>query len=414
MASLAMVVSVSGLISSLSIFLGRGRIERVAVVLGRERLDRARHRGVDLDGKALQRCIFELLVGHDQADRGVSRAARIGRSGRRRVPIRFQALRKIPQQLRGHGQIAPRLRPVAGDQPAGAIGHRAVSIHHREGGDLDGADLAERGALPGMRVASEETALHRHPSGALGAQRKHPGPHRAQRGLRQALVRIDFVEPPRAEIVDDGARHNGYVEKIAGPHAVVLEPGRDRGDGFLAVSRAAREHDGVGERTAVAEPQQIGVDRSRPAAADIDRHRRALRKPDHRDAGRSLFVTADADFDRRPVERQNRTIDCRVGNEAVLIGRDGNATAQRGKLAMIATDTGINDFFMGSDPHSSRASSRSHWHYSQCCSACEPADRSRARKFNFLRCACCRGLSVLRKSKRFETSCVCSPHSGFG
>ena len=273
---------------------------------------------------------IELLVRHDQADRGVLGAARI-RRGLRRLPVGRQALRQIPQQLRCQSEVAPGLCLVAGDQPAVAIGDGAGGIHDREGGNLGGADLAECAALAGMGVAAEIAALHRHPSGALRAQREHPGAQGVKCGLRQPLVRIDLVEAAAAEIVDDRARHDGDLGEVAGADAVVLEPGRNRRDGFLAIGRAARKHDGVGERTAVAEPQQVGIHGARPAAPNVDGHRRALRETDYRDAGRSLFVGADADLDGRPIECQNRAVDRGIGNKTGLVGRGRCAAENSGK-----------------------------------------------------------------------------------
>ncbi len=171
-----------------------------------------------------------------------------------------------------------------------------------------------------MRKAAEIPALHGHAPGALGAEREHSGPRRVERGLGQTLVRIDLVEPTVAEIVDDRARHEGDIAKIPRADAVVLEPGRDRRDSFLAVGRAPREYDGVGEGPAVAEPQRIGVHGAGRAAAHIDHDRRLLGKPDDRETGRPLLVGADADLDRRPIECQGGTVDRRVGNEVALVG----------------------------------------------------------------------------------------------
>src|SRR5271166_5243942 len=68
---------------------------------------------------------------------------------------------------------------------------------------------------------------------------KMPGRSR----LREPLVRIDFVQPPAAKVVDDRPGRVRVVVPCAAADALVLEAGRNGGDGLLAVDPAAGEDD---------------------------------------------------------------------------------------------------------------------------------------------------------------------------
>src|SRR6202008_1797733 len=115
--------------------------------------------------QALHTRMIELLIGDDQADRGISRGRRIA-IGRRSVPIRLETCGKMLEEFRGQAETAPGLWPIAADEPAVAVGHRAEGVHHDKSGNLGGTELTEGAPLAGMGVAPEIAALHGRSSGA--------------------------------------------------------------------------------------------------------------------------------------------------------------------------------------------------------------------------------------------------------
>jgi hypothetical protein len=93
-----------------------------------------------------------------------------------------------------------------------------------------------------------------------------------QRRLREPLVRIYLVEAqPRVEIVYDGSSDQSDISPFPRAHAIVLETGLDGGDCFFTVGRAAGEHDAIKKRSAIAKPENVGVDRPGRSPTKVDR-----------------------------------------------------------------------------------------------------------------------------------------------
>src|SRR5262245_25893556 len=133
------------------------------------------------------------------------------------------------------------------------------------------------------------------------------------------LVGIDFVEPPRAEVIDHGSRRKGDAVPIAGAKSEVLQAGGDGRDCLLAVGGAAGKDDGIGERGAITVSQTVGIDGARRTAANVNRDRGAILELNDGEPGRSFFVAAHPDLDRWPVEAQGRASDLRICLKDALV-----------------------------------------------------------------------------------------------
>src|SRR5271163_3041546 len=220
---------------------------------------------------------------------------------------------------------------MARDQVAAAIDNRTECVDDDEGRDLHPIDLAKRRALAGMGAAAEKVSLHRHASRALRPEREDPWAQRLERRLGEALVRIDLVQPPLAEVVDHRPGRARVVVPGAAADALVQEACRNGGDSLLAVDPAAGEDDRVPTRLGIAEAERVGIDRSRRAPAGIDDDRGAEHEADDGEPGRPFLIGADPDFDVLPVERKYRSMDVGVGDEPVLCALGGLSDERRGR-----------------------------------------------------------------------------------
>ena len=187
-----------------------------------------------------------------------------------------------------------------------------MGIHHHEGGDLGGTNLSISPSLTRVGQAAKIASLHGHTAGALCTEGKYTWPQGTQSRMCKPLVRIDFVEPAAAEIVDHGSGHEGDAVPIPSAKPELLHAGGHSSDGLLAVGGAARKDDRIGECGPIAVAEAVSIDGPGRTATNIYRHRCAVLEVNDGEPRGAFLIAAHSNLDRRPVEVQGGPVDLRV------------------------------------------------------------------------------------------------------